>query len=57
MTLFPDVQKRAQDEIDAKIGRDRLPTFEDKDELPYVADVAVEMPDVSPYFIHMKLRS
>ena len=36
MTLNPQVQKKAQDEIDRVIGMDRLPTFEDKGSLPYV---------------------
>ncbi|KAG2135247.1 cytochrome P450 [Suillus clintonianus] len=35
MTLFPDVQKKAQDEIDAVVGPDRLPSFADRDSLPY----------------------
>ncbi|KAG2370134.1 cytochrome P450, partial [Suillus spraguei] len=30
MTLFPDVQKKAQAEIDAVIGPDRLPSFADQ---------------------------
>lgn len=29
MALYPDVQKKAQDEIDRVIGRDRLPTPEE----------------------------
>ena len=36
MTLYPEVQKRAQAEIDAIIGSDRLPTLDDWDDLPYV---------------------
>ena len=36
LTLFPESQKRAQDEIDAVIGRQRLPDFEDREDLPYV---------------------
>jgi hypothetical protein len=36
MVLYPDAQKRAQAEIDSVIGRDRLPTFEDRASLPYV---------------------
>ncbi len=30
MTLYPEVQAQAQREIDAVIGRDRLPTFDDR---------------------------
>ncbi|KAG2357360.1 cytochrome P450 [Suillus spraguei] len=36
MVLYPDVQKRAQAEIDSVVGRDRLPTFEDRESLPYI---------------------
>ncbi|KAG1874873.1 cytochrome P450 [Suillus subluteus] len=35
MTLFPEVQKKAQAEIDAVVGFDRLPTFANRDSLPY----------------------
>ena len=33
MALYPDVQKRAQDEIDLVVGKDRLPSIEDQDKL------------------------
>ena len=36
MTLYPDVLRRAQEEIDRVIGPDRLPTFEDRKDLPYM---------------------
>ncbi|KAJ4019711.1 hypothetical protein NW766_003469 [Fusarium irregulare] len=36
MLLFPDIQKKAQLEIDSVVGTDRLPNFEDRDRLPYV---------------------
>ncbi|KAL4923087.1 cytochrome P450 [Aspergillus undulatus] len=36
MALYPDVQKRAQEEIDRVVGRDRLPGYEDRDNLPYI---------------------
>jgi len=43
MVLYPDAQKRAQVEIDSVIGRNRLPTFEDR--LPYV-DALIIMREV-----------
>lgn len=36
MILFPEVQKKAQKEIDAVVGRDRLPHYEDQNYLPYI---------------------
>ncbi|PSR79232.1 hypothetical protein PHLCEN_2v7090 [Hermanssonia centrifuga] len=33
---YPDIQARAQAELDRVVGRDRLPTFEDEKSLPYV---------------------
>ncbi|KAL4937129.1 hypothetical protein BDV06DRAFT_232778 [Aspergillus oleicola] len=35
MTLYPRIQKRAQAEIDAVIGRGRLPTVHDREKLPF----------------------
>lgn len=35
MLLYPDVQRKAQEEIDRVVG-DRLPTMEDQDELQYI---------------------
>ncbi|KAG2353725.1 cytochrome P450, partial [Suillus spraguei] len=43
MTLFPDVQKRAQAEIDAVVGPDRLPSFADRDSLPYTEALVKEV--------------
>jgi len=43
MTLFPDVQKKAQAEIDAVVGPDRLPTFADRDFLPYTDALVKEV--------------
>ncbi|EIN08744.1 cytochrome P450 [Punctularia strigosozonata HHB-11173 SS5] len=36
MLLYPDVQRRAQAEIDAIVGPERLPEFEDRQHLPYM---------------------
>ncbi|KEY75191.1 hypothetical protein S7711_01632 [Stachybotrys chartarum IBT 7711] len=42
MILFPEVQKRAQEEIDRVVGESRLPTFSDKANLPYLRAVVQE---------------
>ncbi|KAJ3847214.1 cytochrome P450 [Lentinula lateritia] len=36
MILYPDVQEKVQEELDAVVGRDRLPTFADQESLPYL---------------------
>jgi cytochrome P450 len=43
MIAFPEVQHRAQAELDAVIGRDRLPTFSDAPRLPYLGAVIKEV--------------
>jgi cytochrome P450 len=48
MTLYPEVQKRAQAEIDGVVGQDRFPTFEDRDKLPYIAALIQEITRWAP---------
>jgi hypothetical protein len=43
MTLFPDVQKKAQAEIDTVVGSDLLPSFTDRDSLPYTEVLVKEV--------------
>ncbi|KAG2152638.1 cytochrome P450 [Suillus bovinus] len=43
MTLYPDVQKKAQAEIDAVVGPDRLPSFADRASLPYIEALTKEI--------------
>ncbi|KAG1808629.1 cytochrome P450 [Suillus subaureus] len=50
MMLYPDVQKRAQEEIEAVIGTDQLPTFEDRPSLPYVDAILRETLRWHPVF-------
>ena len=42
MALYPEVQKKAQAEIDAVVGPNRLPDFEDRPFLPYINAVVKE---------------
>ncbi|KDQ22589.1 hypothetical protein PLEOSDRAFT_1050622 [Pleurotus ostreatus PC15] len=42
MVLYPEVQARAQAEIDRVVGRDRMPTFQDYDHLPYIKAMVKE---------------
>jgi cytochrome P450 len=41
--LNPHVQARAQDEVDRVVGKSRLPSIGDKDDLPYVNAVLKEV--------------
>lgn len=43
MMLFPEVQRKAQAEVDAVVGGDRLPCIADRDTLPYVGAVLKEV--------------
>ncbi|CAE6451763.1 unnamed protein product [Rhizoctonia solani] len=43
MLLFPECQSKAQAEIDRVIGTSRLPTFEDRDQLPYITNLINEV--------------
>ncbi|KAJ3569367.1 hypothetical protein NP233_g5093 [Leucocoprinus birnbaumii] len=43
MLLYPEVQQKAQAEIDAVIGLDRLPEFSDRDQLPYISAILKEV--------------
>ena len=43
MSLHPDVQRKAQEEIDRVVGHDRLPNAQDRKDLPYVDAVMREV--------------
>jgi cytochrome P450 len=43
MTLYPDVQRKAQEEIDLVVGNSRLPDYSDEDKLPYIQAVLKEV--------------
>ncbi|XP_064648389.1 cytochrome P450 2J4-like [Lineus longissimus] len=43
MAKYPEIQARVQTEIDAQIGKDRLPTMKDKLLLPYTEAVLMEI--------------
>jgi Cytochrome P450 len=43
MTMYPEVQKKCQAELDAAVGNDRLPTFADRESLPYLATMLREV--------------
>ncbi|KAI9454933.1 cytochrome P450 [Russula earlei] len=43
LSQYPSVQRRAQKELDSVIGRDRLPTFDDRPRLPYIDAICKEL--------------
>ncbi|KAK1232741.1 hypothetical protein PQX77_004139 [Marasmius sp. AFHP31] len=44
MSMFPEVQKKAQEELDRAIGSEqRLPRFADQNDLPYVSSLVLEI--------------
>ncbi|TFY83864.1 hypothetical protein EWM64_g140 [Hericium alpestre] len=60
MTLFPDIQKKAQAEINAVVGSSRLPVFNDRDRLPYVDAILKEVlrwQPISPISIPHAVRT
>ncbi|KDQ58240.1 hypothetical protein JAAARDRAFT_155938 [Jaapia argillacea MUCL 33604] len=42
MLLYPEEQKRIQEELDSVIGSERLPTFKDMESLPYLHNSVLE---------------
>ena len=60
MALYPEVLKKAQAELDAVVGPDRLPEFEDRASMPYINAVIKELlrwnlvtPLGEPFFIYI----
>ncbi|KAF5387587.1 hypothetical protein D9757_006613 [Collybiopsis confluens] len=43
LVLYPEVQKKAHEEIDTMIGSERLPGLNDRDQLPYIHNMVSEM--------------
>lgn len=43
MVLHPEAMLKAQAQIDAVVGRDRLPTFSDREKLPYIEAMVREI--------------
>jgi cytochrome P450 len=43
MTLHPDIQEKAREEVDMVVGHDRFPSFNDKQYMPYLSAVLKEV--------------
>jgi len=48
MSLHPEIQRKAQEEIDRVIGHDRLPNAQDRKDLPYVNAIMREVMRLNP---------
>jgi cytochrome P450 len=43
MALYPEVQRKARAELDRVLDLDRLPTFADRNSLPYIRALCLEI--------------
>ena len=43
MVVYLDIMRKAQTQIDAIVGQDRLPTFGDRERLPYIEAIVKEI--------------
>ena len=48
MALHPDIQKKAQKEIDRVVGSRRLPDFNDRESMPYTDAIYHEVIRIRP---------
>ena len=48
MALRPDIQKKAQKEIDRVVGSRRLPDFNDRESMPYTDAIYREVMRIRP---------
>ncbi|KAG9015638.1 hypothetical protein FRB90_004645 [Tulasnella sp. 427] len=49
LLTHPEVQKKAQEELDKVVGTDRLPTLDDMKDLPYIRAVQEEVNRLRPF--------
>ncbi|GJJ16120.1 hypothetical protein Clacol_010400 [Clathrus columnatus] len=60
MLLYPELQKKAQAELDEVVGGDKLPTFDDRKDLPYIEAIIKEVlrwhPTLPVAFPHMLME-
>lgn len=56
MIVYPDIQKRAQRELDNVVGTGRLPTFDDYDQLPYIQAMVSFQPSTTRWVFKLTLK-
>lgn len=50
MVMYPEVLKRAHEELDRVVGKDTLPTIVDREGLPYISAIIQESLRSGPIF-------
>lgn len=50
MALHPEIQEKAQEEIDRVVGNQRLPDFNDRESMPYSDAIYREVMRIRPVF-------
>ena len=50
LALHPEIQKKAQEEIDRVVGNQRLPDFHDRESMPYTEAIYREVMRIRPVF-------
>ena len=50
VALNPEIQKKAQEEIDRVVGNQRLPDFRDRQSMPYTDAIYREVMRIRPVF-------
>ena len=48
LVMYPEVQRRAQADIDRVVGSERLPNFDDRPALPYIDAIIKEVLRMHP---------
>ncbi|KAK7047328.1 hypothetical protein VNI00_006559 [Paramarasmius palmivorus] len=48
MICYPEIQRKGQEELDRVVGQDRLPNFDDRENLPYVCAIINEVMRYQP---------
>lgn len=43
MTKYPQIQAKAQGELDTVLGKGRIPSFNDENDLPYLSAIVKEV--------------
>lgn len=48
MAIHPEIQKKAQEEMETVLAENRLPTLDDKERLPYLNAIIKEILRIHP---------